>query len=344
MKLTIGRPVLDLVSLAYKANRPVMLRGAHGLGKSEIMKQTAKHLGVACVVIDLSLCEPMDLVGLPVVDRGRTRFASPSQLPINGKGLLVIEELNRAAAYVRRPCLQLLTERALNEYRLPDGWLPVACVNPPLQDEEPSSTGYDVDVLDPALESRFIVVDVEPGLKEWLAWAGKRRVHEAVVGFVRASGVAALTDPIAQPRAWHYISEIVRAYEANSIRSEQILWAAVEGCVGPRWAAAFLRTYLGGALPLTAEQILDGDPVRATVRQWHKGKRVDLFARSLRNLQEHLSTTVVAREVVHDDAKRKALESFVKILPSDVRVNATQWLAALLGDFGVPKPRRGARA
>src|SRR2546430_595407 len=76
----IGGRVSAVLALAYRANRAVLLEGPTGIGKSELVRQVAEELGIAFAVLDLSLLEPPDLIGLPVVEDGRTRYAIPSAL------------------------------------------------------------------------------------------------------------------------------------------------------------------------------------------------------------------------------------------------------------------------
>src|SRR5262249_34400983 len=103
-----GRQLLDFIRLCYAAKRPPLLIGRHGVGKSQILEQAASQMGIDFVCRDLSLMEPPDLVGMPRLDGNVTRYLPPAFLPTKGKGLLVFEELNRCAAYMRAPCLQLL--------------------------------------------------------------------------------------------------------------------------------------------------------------------------------------------------------------------------------------------
>ena len=105
--------------------------GAPGL--AELLQQAAQALKIECVVFDLSIMEPTDLIGMPAKKGGRTVYCPPASLPDGGKGFLVMEELNRAPRYMMAPTLQLLTARRLNDYLLPAGWLPVAAVNPAKQ-------------------------------------------------------------------------------------------------------------------------------------------------------------------------------------------------------------------
>src|SRR6201989_1410700 len=107
--LPLGPRVEPILEVAYRARRPVLLEGATGIGKSELVAQLARKLGIAHTVLDLSLLEPPDLVGLPVIEDGRTRYALPRFLPRDGAGILMLEELNRAERYIQQPALQLLT-------------------------------------------------------------------------------------------------------------------------------------------------------------------------------------------------------------------------------------------
>lgn len=122
--LPLGDRVKSILKTAYRARRPFLLEGDSGIGKSELVSQLAAEMGIGCIVLDLSLLEPPDLIGLPVISGGRTRFAVPSQLPTEGAGFLFLEELNRAERHIQQPSLQLLSAKRLNEYVLPPDWVP----------------------------------------------------------------------------------------------------------------------------------------------------------------------------------------------------------------------------
>ena len=119
----IGVRALQILEIAYRATQAVLMEGPTGIGKSELFRQLAKKLRISLVVIDLSLLEPPDLIGLPEKDQGRTVYAIPSILPLHGRGIILLEELNRAPLCVRQPALQLLTERKLHDYQVPDGYI-----------------------------------------------------------------------------------------------------------------------------------------------------------------------------------------------------------------------------
>jgi len=199
--LKAGPELIELVRLCYAANQPVLLEGSHGIGKSEILEEAARQLGIGFICRDLSLMEPPDLIGMPRQEGGVTHYSPPAFLPSEGKGLLIFEELNRCPSYMRGPCLQLLTARTLNDYGLPTGWLPCAAINP-------SGADYDVQELDPALLSRFVEVEVVADRAEWLAWAEPKGVAGQVLGYV-GSDPQIFEDT--NPRAWKAVSDLLHA-------------------------------------------------------------------------------------------------------------------------------------
>jgi hypothetical protein len=317
-----GRPAIDLVKLGYQSDLPVLLVGPHGVGKSQIFGQAAAELGIEHLDRDLSMMEPTDLAGLPAVgEDGRTRYAAPGFLPEGGKGLLVMEELGRAARYMRAPCLQLLTSRKLNDYRLPPGWLPCATDNG-------ADGGYHNDELDPAHLSRFVRVRLTASAEHWLAWAEASGVHERVREFVRHAKDA-FTDPDSNPRAWAYAGRLLAVWEAGGGRADQALETGLAGVLGVKWGTAFLAYCVSPGKPIDPGAVLaDYAAARATLLGWVKHRRLDLIGSTLDAFLRHLQG---AYDQVVADAVRKAnAEAFLGDLPPDLKLQASGWL----GDHG----------
>ena len=204
-KIKAGKPLIEFVKLCYAANMPPLLCGNHGVGKSELLRHAAAELGIAFISRDLSLMEPPDLIGLPKMNGTTTMYLPPAFLPTGGKGILVFEELNRCERYMRAPTLQLLTDRSLNDYRLPTGWLPAAAINPPDKD-------YEVFDLDAAVLSRFAQGMVIPDQQGWIEWAQQNSIHPAVVEYV-GSDDSIFDHTQSNPRAWKYVSDLSLAAE-----------------------------------------------------------------------------------------------------------------------------------
>ncbi len=275
--LPLGPRVEAILEVAHRARRPVLLEGPTGIGKSELVRALAARLGTAHRVLDLSLLEPPDLVGLPILDGGRTSFAAPRILPTEGEGILLLEELNRAERYIQQPALQLLTARRLHEYVLPDGWSVFAAINPETGD-------YQVTPLDLALRARFLHVPVRADRAAWLAWAGEHGVHPAVLALARAH--ERLFDEVS-PRAWTYASEVVLAMTPEELRDHVLVRDVLGGYLPPLWVEALLA---GGSL-FVRPMALD---VYALLRDY---RRDEGYARQVREWRERGDTDRLAELV-----------------------------------------------
>ena len=320
MTIPAGSALIDLIELAHAADQPVMFVGCHGVGKSSLLDAAAQRLGIGLIVRDLSLMEPVDLVGIPRVDsNGHTIYAPPAFLPTEGAGLFVLEELNRAPRYVQVPALQLLTARRLNDFVFPPRWLPCAAIN--------DGDEYQVDALDPALLSRFLKVRVEADVTTWLEWArGHGSIHDKIAAFV-GQAPDVFKDPDANPRAWTYASNLLKQWEAGA-QNQDLLATALTGVLGEQWAVAFLQFYgAGTASPLTAAQIIHGYVAhRPMVRQWLRAGRLDLVVASLEVLKRHLQRQADYEAATDAPETKGNLEKFFSDLPGDLKRLLRAWL------------------
>jgi hypothetical protein len=317
--ISMGKQLTELITMCYKSNRPVLLIGSHGIGKSEAMEQVAKEMDIGLLVRDLSLLEPPDLIGLPITKDGRTVYAPPAFLPRDGRGLFVIEELNRADRIMRAPCLQLMTARSLNDYVLPAGWLPVACVNP-------SEEGYDVDELDAALLSRFVKIHVKPDPGLWVEWARRHAVHPDIIRYIECDATA-FDNPESCPRSWKYVSDVLKVADSEQTLASS-LRAAVSGLVGEKRGAAFLAFREKSEEPLSAEDVLVRYGSRQTVvHHWILTGRLDVVRATMLEVQKHLQPKGHFQAVRTSKSRWRNFGHFLRDLPADLRNQAIEMLA-----------------
>jgi hypothetical protein len=311
MKVKAGKDIVDVIRLAYTAGKPVLLEGRHGIGKSNLIEQAAKELGISCIVRDLSLMEPPDLTGLPIQDNGRTRYAPPSFLPEGGKGLLVFEELNRADRYMMAPCLTLLTSKTLNDYTLPEGWLCIAAINP-------ASEGYDTAELDPALLSRFLRVEIVSDAQSWLEWAKNEGIHHSVLRFVSQTPDIFASDS-SNTRSWSYVSDMLKAYEAQGVENENLLVTAIAGLIGEPLAVAFIQSSMREENAIPAEMILtEYEKHRPMIQHWVQTKKMDLLVSTANGVQIALQNVDTAMKIAKTEVLVQNLETFLSDLPADI--------------------------
>lgn len=333
--VTAGPALIELVALAYRAGVALMLVGRHGVGKSEILAEAARRLGIDLIVRDLSLMEPLDLSGLPKVGQDRrTHHMPPAFLPRKGVGLLVFEEVNRAPRYVVAPLFELLTYRRLNDYRLPDGWLPCVALN------EAKDGYYLVERLDDALIGRFLRIRVAAGVDEWIAWARNGgRVDETIVDFVD-SNPDVFDDPVANPRSWTLASDALRAWEASGTEDPGTLLTLVSGLVDDKWGNAFVEFYRTDRRPLKLEDIVVAYPDhRELLRQYITDGRLDLVRASLSRLQRRLRNQAHREKIIGDSRSKANAERFLSDLPTEMKTQVREWIDEQ-GVTGLSVPRK----
>jgi len=158
---------------------PILLVGPMGVGKSWVVKEAAVALGISCIDLRLAQHEPGDLIGLPRTNElGRTVWARPSWWPEPGtRGILFLDELNRAPQDVRQAVFQLVTEWRLHTHELPPGWVIVSAINP-------DSGDYQVESLDIAMLRRFCQLKVVANAPDWIRWARGYGISPGIIEFV----------------------------------------------------------------------------------------------------------------------------------------------------------------
>lgn len=174
--------VKQYVKSIVEKNVPVsvLIVGTMGMGKSQIVKQVADELKVGFIDLRLAQQEPGDLIGIPYQKEGRTYWAKPSWFPEEGtKGVLFLDEINRAPSDVRQAVFQLVLDKKMHTHTLPVGWVIISAMNP-------SNGTYQVEDLDPAMIRRFSTVVLEPDTEAWLKWADKNNIDKCLVSFINA--------------------------------------------------------------------------------------------------------------------------------------------------------------
>lgn len=323
-ELPVGPRLSAALKVAYAARRPALVEGPTGIGKSQIVEQLAADLGIGFVVLDLSLLEPPDLLGLPQVQNGRTVYAPPSILPRAGAGILMLEELNRAERYIQQPALQLLSTRRLHEYTLPPGWAVFAAVNP-------ETAEYDVQGMDRALRARFLELHAHADRATWVAWAIGNDVHPAVVALAREHDRIFEEIP---PRTWTYVSDVLRAMRPTERANAQLVRDVLAGYLPPAWVQVLL------AAPETSLSRLEVDPyellnsypedgpARGKVRAWVDEGRTDAIDELVTRMVGIVRGLEVGVLLEKGRFSTEALERLLGDLPGD----RAEEIAETLGD------------
>ncbi len=165
--------------VTHSLNMSTMIWGPPGIGKSSIVAQTAEKHGIGFIDVRLSQLAPTDLRGLPVADLEArlSRWLPPEFLPTSGRGVLFLDEINLAPPTMQGMAQQLILDRCVGSYRVPDGWFIWAAGNR----KEDRAAAFDM----PApLGNRFIHLDIVPDLDSFKHFAFANQIHEQIVAFV----------------------------------------------------------------------------------------------------------------------------------------------------------------
>ena len=156
----------------------LMLWGPPGIGKSSIVADVANGAKLQLVDLRLSQLAPTDLRGLPVADKGVSRWFPPEFLPTTGKGILFLDEINMAPPTMQGIAQQLILDRKVGSYTVPEGWYIWAAGNR-------KSDKAAVFEMPSALANRFIHLDLTPDFDSFKAWGlSTQRVSEQVLAFL----------------------------------------------------------------------------------------------------------------------------------------------------------------
>ena len=157
---------------------PLHIWGPCGVGKSQIVGQVAADLDYNFLDVRAVQLDPVDLRGLPRIASNQTEWVPPKFLPTTGKGILFLDELTSAPQMTQAGCYQLVLDRRLGEYELPDGWVVIAAGNPA------SERGVHFAMPRP-LRNRFVHLELEADLNDWCKWAVKAGVRPEIIAFLR---------------------------------------------------------------------------------------------------------------------------------------------------------------
>lgn len=169
-----------LREVAIKGRLPVMVWGAPGIGKSQIVRNTAAKLGMSILDLRLSYYEETDFLGIPVRTERGMEFVKYSRFPRSGRGIWFLDEITHARTSTQGLVFQLINEGMIEDYTVPEGWRYfVGSSNLPSH-RSISNT------MPSGLSSRFTGGHYElvPDVEDWSEWAISNSVDERIVSFV----------------------------------------------------------------------------------------------------------------------------------------------------------------
>ena len=240
---------------AFKIKRPVFLWGPPGIGKSEVVTEITEELGGYVIDLRMAQMEPTDIRGIPFFNKeiSKMDWASPVDLPDEEFAsqypivVLFLDEMNSASPAVQAAGYQLILNRRVGKYVLPDNVVIVAAGN------RESDKGVTYRMPMP-LANRFIHLEMRPDFTSWQVWAVKNNIHKDVVGYLSFAksdlydfDSKSSSRAFATPRSWSFVSELLQDEDETDYDTQFNL---IAGAVGEGLAVKFMaHRKISGKMP-----------------------------------------------------------------------------------------------
>ena len=256
--------------------RPILLIGPPGIGKTAIMEQAAAECKVGLVSYTITHHTRQSAIGLPeIVERnygGKGMMVTDytmSEIVASvydcmentGKreGILFIDEINCVSETLAPAMLALLQNKTFGSHKIPEGWILVAAGNPPEYNK--SVREFDIVTLD-----RVRKLEIEPDCDIWLKYAGQRKVHQAIISYLsmkkeRFYSVEHTVDGkfFVTARGWEDLSRLLQSYEKLGIEiSAELVGEFLQKEESARDFAGFYQLYMKYGEDYQIPEILDG--------------------------------------------------------------------------------------
>lgn len=207
----------ELLSRTIAARLPVLVVGAPGVGKTDIVRAAARAAGADLIVSHPVVSDPTDARGLPWPDKGgaTARFLPFGDLAVAIEAaaptVWFLDDLGQAPPAVQAAFMQLILSRRVGEHRVSHHVTFVAATN--RREDRAGVSG----ILEP-VKSRFAtIVHLEPAVDDWVAWALERDVPPELIAFIRTRpdllhDFKPTTDMTNHPcpRTWARVAELMR--------------------------------------------------------------------------------------------------------------------------------------
>ena len=238
--------------------RPILLMGPPGIGKTAIMEQVAEECGIGLVSYTITHHTRQSAIGLPYISRkmfGKKEYAVTEytmseiiasvydQIEATGvqEGILFLDEINCVSETLAPTMLQFLQYKTFGAHRVPDGFLIVTAGNPPQYNK--SVRDFDIVTLD-----RLRRIDIEEDFASFKEYASRAGIHGAVMAYlgIRTNHFYSIRTEVegrhfVTARGWEDLSRTMQVYEKRNLPVDEHL--AVQFLQDPEVARSFAAYY-----------------------------------------------------------------------------------------------------
>lgn len=265
--------------------RPLLLMGPPGIGKTQIMEQVARECQVGLVSYTITHHTRQSAIGLPFIEKrkyGGAQHAvteyTMSEIVASiydyiertgmREGILFIDEINCVSETLAPTMLQFLQYKTFGNHKIPDGWIIVTAGNPPEYNK--SVREFDIATLD-----RIKKIDVEADFDVWKEYAQQTAVHPAVIAYLEARRdhfyrIETTVDGrfFATPRGWEDMARFLEIYEKlGKTVDRDVVYQYIEHPGIAKDFAAFLELYYKYRADYRIDKLLSGHAGEDLIRR-----------------------------------------------------------------------------
>ena len=263
--------------ITVEKQRPVLLIGPPGIGKTAIMEQLASELGIGLISYSMTHHTRQSAIGLPFISRkvyggeecDVTEYTMSEiiasvydLMETTGvkQGILFLDEINCVSETLSPLMMQFLQYKVFGGHRLPEGWIVVTAGNP--SEYNDSAREFDIVTLD-----RLKKIEVEPDFEAWKEYASAAHMHPAVMSFLQSKRnhfyhveTTVSGKSIVTPRGWEDLSKMLLLYETNGIAAdEDLIVQYLQNGKTAKEFAVYLDLFNKYKEEYPVEAILEGD-------------------------------------------------------------------------------------
>lgn len=261
------RELIDAIKLMAPTGLSFFVWGPPGVAKSSIVQQFAKESGRPMIDIRLSQIDAVDLRGMPYMPKGMDensedfgmKWSAPALLPKdpNSNAIIFLDEFPNATPSVHAAAYQLVLDRKLGDYEVPEGCLIIAAGN---REGDRGNTFR----LGAPIANRFVHFEIAPDFDSWREWAVIHGIDSSIVGFLSAFNDEAYkfepgsaTRGFPTYRTWEFVDRILNKGDFEAA-PKQIQRAAISGAVGVGTMTKYLATRDSARNLPAVEEVLTG--------------------------------------------------------------------------------------
>lgn len=309
--------VKKAIGSLFEVGMTPILVGGHGKGKTEVVRQWSAENGYDLIEVRLGqMSDSADLIGVPHIKDGVTYFARPSFLPSKKKTVIFLDEINRAHKDLIQAVFQLILEKKIHEYELPEDCHVIAACNPDTED-------YTVlDFKDKAYSDRFCYIDFNPSVEEWLAYGRDAKFSGDMLDFFTVQ--KDLLDSSKDTFDYNTVSPSRRSVKFASdlekiVTDTNLFREILFGIFGSTVSTLYMqfKKERYDSLVDVDEVLNNFESQRSKVNNWLETKNVEAIQKSSSLIIERLTSMVESKTPLTNE-NHTNLEEFYLLAPDEI--------------------------